>query len=594
MLLDLLLAIAINGSAAPAPRERILFDEGWRFHLGNASDPAKDFGYGTGALWAKTGWGPGAINPAFDDSRWREMDLPHDWVVEEDFLEGGDGDHMSHGYKPVSRIYPETSIGWYRKRFTLPKEDEGKRIKLDFDGVFRDSRVWVNGHPVARCESGYQGFGADISDQVNYGGENTVVVRADASQYEGWFYEGGGIYRHVWLSKLSPVHVPKWGTFVTSQVGKDSATVTGQTEVANESGAKAKVEIKWTVLDPTGKTVAESGQSATLDPWKTNTYSPKFKVAQPKLWDIETPNLYTLVTRVAQGGQNVDEYKTKFGIRTIKFDKDKGFFLNGKRVQIQGMCCHQDHAGVGAALPDRLQYFRIEQLKKMGVNAYRTSHNPPTPELLNACDELGMLVMDETRNLGSGEEVLSQLTTLIRRDRNHPSVFIWSIGNEEPEQTSPRGKRVAETMVRTAHELDPTRLATCAQNSGSDAGLSTIVDVRGFKYFNICNIDNYRKNHPDQFLIGTEEASTVSTRGEYVVDAAKGYLSAYDKHKPGWGALAEEWMQFYMARPWLSGAFVWTGFDYRGEPTPYQWPCINSHFGILDTCGFPKDLFYYY
>ena len=202
--------------------------------------------------------------------------------------------------------------------------------------------------------------------------------------------------------------------------------------------------------------------------------------------------------------------------------------------------------------------------------------------------------MDETRNLGSGEEVLSQLTTLIRRDRNHPSVFIWSIGNEEPEQTSPRGKRVAETMVRTAHELDPTRLATCAQNSGSDAGLSTIVDVRGFNYFNICNIDNYRKNHPDQFLIGTEEASTVSTRGEYVVDAAKGYLSAYDKHKPGWGALAEEWMQFYMARPWLSGAFVWTGFDYRGEPTPYQWPCINSHFGILDTCGCPKDLFYYY
>jgi len=408
------------------------------------------------------------------------------------------------------------------------------------------------------------------------------------------YLRSGQLRRHVWLSKLSPVHVPKWGTFVTSQVGKDSATVTGQTEVANESGAKAKVEIKWTVLDPTGKTVAESGQSATLDPWKTNTYSPKFKVAQPKLWDIETPNLYTLVTRVAQGGQNVDEYKTKFGIRTIKFDKDKGFFLNGKRVQIQGMCCHQDHAGVGAALPDRLQYFRIEQLKKMGVNAYRTSHNPPTPELLNACDELGMLVMDETRNLGSGEEVLSQLTTLIRRDRNHPSVFIWSIGNEEPEQTSPRGKRVAETMVRTAHELDPTRLATCAQNSGSDAGLSTIVDVRGFNYFNICNIDNYRKNHPDQFLIGTEEASTVSTRGEYVVDAAKGYLSAYDKHKPGWGALAEEWMQFYMARPWLSGAFVWTGFDYRGEPTPYQWPCINSHFGILDTCGFPKDLFYYY
>jgi len=594
VLTGVFLSLGLLSNLATPPREKILFDENWRFHLGNAADMEKDFDYGGGALWAKTGWGPGPINTGFDDSGWRQLDIPHDWVVEQDFVQGGSGDHFSHGSRPVSRAYPDKCIGWYRKKFTLPKSDEGRRIKLDFDGVFRDSQVWVNGHPVARCESGYQAFGADITDQVNYGGENVVTVRADASQCEGWFYEGAGIYRHVWLSKLAPVHVPKWGTYVTTEVGKGDATVTAQIDVENESAENPNVEIVNQILDPTGKVVAERTQTAKANAWKTTTIKPAFKVANPKLWFLEAPQLYTLQTTIRQNGQEVDEYKTRFGIRTLKWDKDKGFFLNGKHVQIQGMCNHQDHAGVGSALPDRLQYFRIERLKEMGCNAYRTSHNPPTPELLDACDELGMLVMDETRNFGSGEEVLSQLTTLIRRDRNHPSVILWSIANEEIEQANPRGKRVAETMVRTAHELDPTRMATAAQNTGADQGIAEAVDIRGFNYYRICGVDAYRQKHPDKILFGSEEASTLTTRGEYVADAAKGYLTAYDIYRPGWGALAEDWMKFFGERQWLAGAFVWTGFDYRGEPTPYGWPCISSHFGILDTCGFPKDLFYYY
>ncbi|MGD0783736.1 MAG: glycoside hydrolase family 2 TIM barrel-domain containing protein, partial [Candidatus Aminicenantales bacterium] len=267
--------------------------------------------------------------------------------------------------------------------------------------------------------------------------------------------------------------------------------------------------------------------------------------------------------------------------------------LNGARLPIQGFCNHQDHAGVGAALPDRLQYFRVARLKEMGANAYRTSHNPPTAELLDACDELGMLVMDETRLFSSSEAALNQLRRMIRRDRNHPSIILWSIGNEEDIQADPVGRRIAETMVRAVKALDTTRPTTYASNSGAFEGINQAVDVRGFNY-HLGEIDAYHAAHPGQPLFGSEIASTLTTRGEYADDKTRGYMASYDKSKPRWGELAKEWMEFYAARPWLAGAFVWTGFDYRGEPTPYVWPCISSHFGILDTCGFPKDLFWYY
>ena len=308
-----------------------------------------------------------------------------------------------------------------------------------------------------------------------------------------------------------------------------------------------------------------------------------------KLWSPDTPHLYRAAVQLGK----YDAVDVTFGIRTLKWDADKGFFLNGERVELKGTCNHQDHAGVGAALPDALQDFRVKKLKEMGCNAYRTSHNPPTPELLDACDRLGMLVMDETRMMSSNDEGLSQLERLILRDRNHPSVFIWSIGNEEPEQGTNRGAKVAATMKRKARELDPTRLVTEAMNGQWGKGLSPIVDVQGFNY-RYQGIDEYHKQFPKQFTTGTEFASTVSTRGIYENDTVKGYVSSYDRNYPPWASTAEGWWSYFAEREYLSGGFVWTGFDYRGEPTPYGWPCISSHFGIMDMCGFPKDLFYYY
>ena len=592
MLLPFLTALVL----AEPFRERVLFDNDWRFALGNAADPVKDFGFGLDKPWSKAGETNSAAGKTYDDFSWREVTLPHDWAVELPFIHENYGELTSHGYKPTGRKYPDTTVGWYRKRFQVPAGDKGKRISLEFDGVFRDCLVWVNGHLVARNEGGYIGFSADITDFLNYGSENTLAVRVDASHYEGWFYEGCGIYRHTWLVTTNPVHIPQWGTFVKAEPKKGFAEVSIEQDLANDSDKSIDVHYQWSITDPSGKPIAKTSVKGTVPGWETSTKPIKMKVVDPVLWSVDEPRLYTLTSQIlTPDGTLLDQMTTKFGIRSFKFDKDKGFFLNGKPLKIKGVCCHQDHAGVGSALPDRLQYFRIEKLKEFGVNAYRASHNPPTPELLNACDELGMLVMDENRLIGASHEVLSQVERLVKRDRNHPSVIIWSIGNEEPEQASRIGGQIGQTMARFVKRLDDSRPVSYASNGGNHfEGINQFMDIRGFNYIAQADIDKYHKDHPTQPLYGSEEASTVSTRGEYVVNATKGYLTAYDKHEPGWGALAEAWTKFYMSREFLAGAFVWTGFDYRGEPTPYAWPCISSHFGILDTCGFFKDNAYYY
>jgi len=584
-------------STADSPRERKLLDFGWRFHLGNAADMTKDFGFGGGQTFAKAGSGPGPIQPGFDDTAWRSINVPHDWVVEEDFVHNDDGLYVQHGSKPTGRMFPDYAIGWYRRAFQIPASDKGKRLSVEFDGVFRDSLVWLNGHLLGRHQSGYSSFAYDMTDFINYGGVNVLTVRCDASQYEGWFYEGAGIYRHVWLVKTSPVHIARDGVYVTSEIEGQSATLTVHTTVVNDSDQKQSFRIGQTVQESDGSFQSGAdGPTVELAPWSSQDVQSSVTVAGAKLWSLDDPYLYTLWTALYVGNNTVlDQVPTTFGIRTIRFDKDQGFFLNGKRVEIKGTCNHQDHAGVGVALPDRLQYYRIEQLKKMGCNAIRTSHNPPTPELLDACDRLGMLVMDENRLLSSSEEGLRDLDSLIQRDRNHPSVIIWSIGNEEPVQGTPIGSQIATTMIRHVRALDPTRPITIAANNGTQyEGINSLVDVRGVNYIAVGSPDEYHKAHADQPIFGSEEASTLSTRGEYANDEKRGYMSSYDVNKPSWGTTAEEWWTYYAARPWLAGAFVWTGFDYRGEPTPYGWPCISSHFGILDTCGFPKDNFYYY
>jgi beta-galactosidase len=358
----------------------------------------------------------------------------------------------------------------------------------------------------------------------------------------------------------------------------------------------AEATVTCEVISPDGKQVAQFDKSEKVKPGASPVIRLGGKVSAPVLWSPESPKLYRLVTTVVSEGKIVDRKETEFGIRTVAFDPNEGFLLNGKHYEIQGTCNHQDAAGVGVALPDALEYFRVAKLKEMGCNAYRTSHNAPNPELLEACDRLGMLVLDENRLFGSDPANLERLKNQIVRDRNHPSVFAWSLGNEEwNAQDTAVGASVTLSMQDVAHSLDSTRPCTLAVNSGSygDFGIFSALDVKGFNY-HFESMDAYHAAFPQANILGTEQASSIGTRGIYTNDAARGYISAYDDHNPRWGQSAEEWWSFFAPRRWASGGFDWTGFDYRGEPTPYQWPCISSHFGILDTCGFPKDNFWYY
>ncbi|MGO8814719.1 MAG: beta-galactosidase GalA [Terriglobia bacterium] len=595
--------IAATSTAAggvASSRERLLLDFGWRFHLGHADDPARDFGYGLGRTYMKTGDLFLPSHPDFDDSGWCGIDLPHDWAVELPFVQD-DRSVIFHGAKPLGRNYPATSIGWYRRVFEIPESDRGKRLSIEFDGVFRDSIVALNGKFLGRNMSGYAPFTCDITDQVGYGRKNILVVRVDATLAEGGytvndgFYEGAGIYRHVWLVKTHPLHVPQWGTFVASEVENGAATLTISTEVCNDRDNETPCRVVSRVVDSKGN-VAVTHRSAEIPipGWGRQEISQKAKVGNPQLWSIEEPNMYQLETTIESNATTEDEYAMPFGIRTIRFDANGGFFLNGKSVKIKGTCNHQDHAGVGCALPDRIQYYRIAKLKEMGSNGYRTSHNAPTPELLDACDRLGMVVLDEARMFSSAPEGLSQLDRMVRRDGNHPAVVFWSTGNEEAEQNTDRGARMCTTTKRLVKRLDPTRPITQAMNAGFGEGISAVVDIQGFNYFHAPDIDAFHKKFPDKPCVGTEVASTVSTRGIYFNDPEKGYVSSYDVNYPPWATSAEEWWQLYDQRPWLAGGFVWTGFDYRGEPTPYAWPCISSHFGVIDSCGFFKDLAFYY
>ena len=451
----LLLSILFFGSQAPllkaaqpeSPREKILLDRGWRFALGNAKDPEKDFHFATGffSYLAKTGYGDGPAAKDFDDRSWRIVDLPHDWAVELPFdVKGG----SSHGFRAIGRNFPENSVGWYRKAFQIPASDLGRRISLRFDGVHRDAVVFVNGFYLGRESDGYSGFAYDVSDYLNYGGDNVVSVRADATLEEGWFYEGAGIYRHVWLEKTSPLHLERDGTFVVEKIKGDAALVSADSAFVNEGISDQTFRVRQEILDPKGVRAAvrdipakKIGAGASL------TVSCVLPVPHPKLWSPESPALYHLKTTAWSGKKIIDETETTFGLRTITFDPNQGMLLNGKHVEIKGVCMHQDQAGVGVALPDALQEFRVRRLKEMGCNAIRCSHNPPTPELLDVCDKLGLFVLPENRLMGVTPELLDRLQRMIRQDRNHPCVFAWSLGNEEwGIEGNEKGERIAATM----------------------------------------------------------------------------------------------------------------------------------------------------
>jgi beta-galactosidase len=573
-----------------SPREKLLMDVGWRFALGHAYDTKNDFDNGSGyfSYFAKTGYGDGAASQTFDDRGWRKLDVPHDWCVELPFDILGS---FSHGYKAMGRNFPENSVGWYRKHLSIPESDLGKRIFIEFDGVFRNSIVWVNGFYLGTEHSGYAGFSYDISDYLNYGGDNVIAVRVDATMEEGWFYEGAGIYRHVWLTKVFPLHIIKDGTFITTDLKKNTALITTRTTVKNESRENAIFNIEESIIDSSGKTIASgSRKSLSLRAGNQEEYISRFKVVNPIVWSIDTPYLYKLKTVIRSGEKMVDNYETNIGVRTVRFNPNEGFFLNGKHLKILGTNDHQDHAGVGIAIPDALQEFRIKQLKDMGSNAIRTSHNPPSPELLDACDRLGMLVLDENRLMGVNEEHLDCLERFMKRDRNHPSVVLWSLGNEEwAIESNIKGARVGTTMQAFAQGIDSSRAFTAAISGGWDNGTGMVTQVMGYNYLLQGDIDEHHKKFPWQSGIGTEESNTGGTRGIYVSDDSKAHMAPRSRENAG----TEVGWKFYFARPFLAGLFYWTGFDYRGEMNPYDWPAISSQYGILDLCGFPKDIFYY-
>ena len=591
--------LAMLSVKAQNVREVVRMDEGWRFAFGNASDPVKDFGCGTEYFNYLTkansihNEGPYAMK--FDDSTWQEVRIPHDWVTTLPYA--SEASH-SHGYKTVGYKYPETSVGWYRKTIQIDKDDLGKQICLRFDGIFRNAQVWFNGFYMGTEPSGYATQVYDVTEYVNYGGDNLVCVRADASLEEGWFYEGAGIYRDVWLEKRAEVGVAPFGTFVYADLKQPytSATVYVETKVNNASLETRQCEVSQRLLDAEGQEVCKSTLTGlTLKGKEARGIKQKMTLSNPHLWSTTDPYLYQVETTISIVGKVIDVYTTTTGIRDVAFDADKGFLLNGKQLKLKGVNMHQDHAGVGAAIPDALQAWRIKQLKKFGCNAYRASHNPMTPALLDICDREGILVIDENRLTGINTKHQRLLENMIKRDRNHPSIILWSDGNEEwGIENTIQGTRIAAAMREYTKLLDPTRHSTIANAGGTE--MIKGLDVVGFNYIVQNDVDNRKKANPGWKIVGTEETTGCGTRGVYFNSpSVTGHMVSMNRdttHHHVENVIERGW-QFYAERPWAAGLFYWTGFDYRGEPNPLKYPAHESEFGILDYCGFPKDEAWY-
>ena len=584
--------------AAAGPRRHELLDANWRFQAlaGKPVDHGVDH---AAAMPAE-----GAAD--FDDSAWRIVQLPHDYIVEGKYDPKAD---KGHGFLPV---YP----AWYRRHFALAASDSGKAVWLDFEGVYRDAHVYLNGKLLGRHQGGYTPFRFDISKSANFGGDNVLAVYVDPTKFEGWWYEGGGIYRHVWLNVADPVHVLPWGVYAISDVhnvsDNASADLTIQTSVVNESLQQHTCEIVSTVSDPHGQSVAHISNKLILSPGESGSITQVTELNHVALWSLENRNLYTLTTRIYRNGSLVDVHNQKFGIRTLRYDANHGFFLNEQHVELQGTCNHQDFVGVGIGASDSLWYWRVRKLKEIGCNAVRCSHNLMAPAFYDACDELGMLVMDENRRLsddygpktalGDPYKNMWHVDEMVLRDRNHPSIIMWSLCNEEYKvQNSHYGKEVFAALMQSVHKYDRTRPITCAMNGnwgnrqiGWDAsadfhrlhGFETVENLQGCNY-DPENYDRFHKAYPHLKMFGSEIGSNTGDRGVYKTDIPRGLVSAYH------GDPEKSW-QPVAVRPFIAGGFVWTGFDYRGEPTPCGWPSINSHFGLLGMCGFPKDVAMYY
>ncbi|WP_255498763.1 beta-galactosidase GalA [Dysgonomonas sp. ZJ709] len=586
-LLVLFLGCMINSySQQPSSTkaERLSLDNGWKFHLGDIPFPVIK-GHNNSYNNAKAARASGAASPTFDDKEWRTLNLPHDWAVEMPF---DSTENLSQGYR-------KRGFGWYRRYFKVDTSDRGKNIELQFDGIATHCTVWVNGTVIHRNWCGYTSFYVDITPLIKYGDEiNNIAIRVNAEAQEGWWYEGAGIYRHTWLVKRSPVHIITDGLYA-NPIKKADGTWEIPTEItlANSGKEDSEIEVEVGLLDKKGNLICKNQTTTQVEVFGQAIAKLNLPVSNPMLWSTDEPTLYKVYAKVKQNGVVIDETITSCGFRTMRFDKDTGFYLNDKPMKIKGVCNHQDHAGVGVAVPSSIWEFRLRKLKEMGVNAYRCAHNPPAREFLEACDSIGIMVMDENRLFNSSPEYISQLQWLIRRDRNHPSVIMWSVFNEEPMQGTEVGYEMVRKMTAEVKKLDNTRPVTAAMNGGLFApiNVSQAVDVVGFNYQEWA-YDDFRKANRDMCLTSSEDVSGTMVRGEYVTDADKRLLDSYDTQHPSWGTTHRKSWKDINERPWLAGCFIWTGFDYRGEPTPYTWPTASSNFGIMDLCGFPKMAFY--
>jgi beta-galactosidase len=577
-------ALLTAAVAQAGPRERLSLDEGWRFLQGDVPLPAIK-GHGASYANAQTGQADGPRNTDFDDSQWRRVNLPHDWAVEGPF----DAEqNRGQGYRP-------RGIGWYRRYFTLPASDIGRHIELQFDAIATHSTVWVNGVVVNRNWSGYNGRYIDVTPYLRYGEEvNTIAVRVDAEVMEGWWYEGAGIYRHAWLVKRDPVHIATDGIHANPVRQGERWTLPVTVEVESSAEASQKAVLDISVLDPSGAEVAKGHAPVRVDALRKVSASLELAVRNPRLWSVDKPQLYRVRAVLRDGAKELDSAEVHTGFRTIRFDADRGFFLNGQPMKLQGVAIHQDHAGVGVAVPDSIWEFRLRQLKAIGVNAIRFAHNAPAAEVLDLCDRMGLLVMDENRNFNPSPDYLPQLQWLVRRDRNRPSVILWSLFNEEQLQGSRIGYEIARRMAGAVKALDPTRPVTAAMHHSlfNEKNAAQVLDVAGINY-QVWEYDHFHKEFPNKPVMSSEDTSAFMSRGEYTTDWGKHLIATYDDDAAGWGKTQRESWKLINERPFMAGGFVWTGLDYRGEPTPHDWPSVSSFFGILDLCAFPKNAAYF-
>jgi beta-galactosidase len=588
------------GSVKTTYRTTENFDNNWKFFLGNIEN---------------------AQDTIFDDSKWRTLNVPHDWSIEGEFSD-------KNPASPGGGALPG-GIGWYRKAFSLSENQKGKLVFIDFDGVYCNSEVWINGFYLGKRPYGYSSFRYDLTSHLHYGNKsNVIAVKVDNSQQpNSRWYSGSGIYRNVWLVITDKVFVDHWGTFITTPVvSSESAKVSIKTTVKNTLSDKGKVNLITTIYDSKGGIAATSKKAMEIPSGTSAEIAQDFTLANPILWSVSNPDLYKASSLVEVNGKVCDEYETSFGIRYFEFNADKGFLLNGKPLKILGVCDHHDLGCLGSAINTRALERQLEILKSMGCNGIRTSHNPPAPELLQLCDKMGFIVMDEAFDMWkTGKNKLDyhlawdewhkrDLEDQIMRDRNHPSVFMWSIGNEIPEQGVIDGATIGKELSAIVKSLDTTRPVTSACNNPGKGNYlieSGALDVIGYNYHEQSYV-NFHKDYPGKKFVASETTSALATRGKYDMPADTLHIwpdrwdrafttgnadftcSAYDNCRVPWGSTHEATWKVIKKYEFLSGLFIWTGFDYLGEPTPYWWPARSSYFGIIDLAGFPKDAYYMY